>query len=215
LKAVKEAREEQERLRKRVILEDSFSAATKVGGCDVSCRRFSYTIHAGFVTLIDRKIVASSSATSTTTVPYIPGYLAFREVPALLEAYQCLSQKPDVLCVDGHGVCHPRGLGVASHLGVVLDIPTIGVGKSILIGKPARELGTIAGDQTDLVWEGKQVGIVLRTKNRCRPIIVSAGHKITLQTAVKLVLELLAGYRLPEPTRLAHNIANQERIAHG
>lgn len=140
--------------------------------------------------------------------PYITGLLGFREVPALVNAYNQLSIRPDIIMVDGHGISHPRGLGVASHLGVLLDIPTIGVAKSVLIGKPREPLPEEPGSMVPLMWKEKEIAMMLRTKKRCNPLIISAGHKISLEDATKLVIQCLKGYRLPEPTRHAHQLAN-------
>ena len=136
--------------------------------------------------------------------PYIPGLLGFREVPLLVELYQKLTLKPDLLFVDGHGICHPRKLGIASHLGIVLDIPTIGVAKSILVGEIEKPLGDDIGSLSPLIWKGETIGMAVRTKRRCSPLIISAGHKVTLDYAVELVLSCLKGYKLPEPTRQSH-----------
>lgn len=206
----------QETLCSRVITQDSFDKIKYVAGCDVSCNRFSRIMHAGCAIFSTKTWLCDTQvgATETTTFPYIPGYLGFREVPSLVAAFQKIPQLPDIVFVDGQGICHPRGFGVASHLGVILDIPTIGIGKSILIGKPAGTLGSLVGDTTALVWEGKTVGMLLRSKKNCEPLIISIGHKISLQTALNLVLDSLKGYRLPEPTRLAHIVANRERLTY-
>jgi deoxyribonuclease V len=140
--------------------------------------------------------------------PYIPGFLGFREVPVLVEAYESLSTRPDLIMVDGHGVSHPRGLGVASHLGVLLDVPTIGVAKSILVGHPSDSLPDRTGSMVSLIWKSKEIGKIVRTKKNCSPLIISAGHKVGLERAAEFVLNCLKGYRLPEPTRQAHLQAN-------
>ena len=113
--------------------------------------------------------------------------------------------------VDGHGISHPRRLGIASHIGVLLNIPTIGVAKSVLVGHPAGPLGEAKGDCVPLIWKGEQIGTFLRTKKCCHPVIISAGHRISLGTAVEIVLEYATRYRLPEPTRQAHLAANRCR----
>jgi deoxyribonuclease V len=143
--------------------------------------------------------------------PYKSGYLGFREAPALIESFKKLSQIPDIIFVDGHGISHPRGLGIASHIGVLLNLPTIGVAKSVLVGKAEGTLGSAIGDSVPLIWKGKQIATLLRTKARCNPLIISTGHKISLSTAVEMVLQYLKGYRLPEPTRQAHLTANAYR----
>ena len=110
--------------------------------------------------------------------------------------------------VDGHGISHPRGLGIASHLGVLLDCPSIGVAKSILVGRPDGELGNQVGDSVPLRWKGQTLGLVLRTRPNVQPVYVSVGHRVSLETAVEIVLKCLSRYRLPEPTRQAHQAAN-------
>lgn len=150
--------------------------------------------------------VAGSIAELPTRFPYVPGLLSFRELPALLAALDGLPETPDVILVDGQGIAHPRRLGVASHLGVVLDRPTIGVAKSVLCGQYA-EPGLEAGHQSPLLDRGAVIGSVLRSRRNARPLIVSPGHRVGLQESVAFVQSCLRGYRLPEPTRLADRLA--------
>jgi len=153
--------------------------------------------------------VAGSVAELPTRFPYVPGLLSFRELPALLAALEGLPETPDLILVDGQGIAHPRRLGVASHLGVVLDRPTIGVAKSVLCGS-YTEPGPEAGQQSPLLHRGKVIGAVLRTRRNVRPVIVSPGHRVGLQEAVGFVQSCLRGYRLPEPTRLADKLAGDK-----
>ncbi|MBS0648086.1 MAG: deoxyribonuclease V [Verrucomicrobia bacterium] len=196
----------------KVIQEDVMDIPSLIGGMDVSNNLYDpeQMIHASAVVLSypSLQVIDEASVSQKQTFPYIPGLLGFRESPALFEAFQRLRIKPEVLMIDGHGVSHPRGLGIASHLGVLLDMPTVGVAKSILVGKPAGPLGAEAGAQIPLLWKGRILGMLLRTKVRSNPLIISAGHKIALPTAVKLVQSCLQGYRLPEVTRQAHLAAN-------
>jgi deoxyribonuclease V len=134
--------------------------------------------------------------------PYVPGLLSFREVPALLAALKKLKATPDLLFCDGQGYAHPRRMGLASHLGVLLDRPTIGCAKSILIGTHG-ELGEEAGNWTDLVDDGERIGAVLRTRTGVKPVYVSQGNRVSLRTAVGLTLEMTDGFRIPRPTRVA------------
>lgn len=207
----------QRQLSKRVSLEDSPELLNirYIGGVDVSNTLYDpeNMIHAAMVVLQARSLIfqEASHLSERSEFEYIPGYLAFREVPALVKAYQALAVRPDLIFVDGHGISHPRGLGIASHLGVVLDCPTIGVAKSILVGKPAGELGSEPGDQAPLFWKDRQIGVVLRTKRRTNPLFISPGHKISMESAVAWVMNTLKGYRLPEPTRQAHLEANRVR----
>lgn len=139
--------------------------------------------------------------------PYIPGLLSFREAPVVLEAFERLSRQPDLVLVDGHGFAHPRRFGLACHLGVLLDKPTIGCAKSRLCGE-AGELDAPAGSTAGL-WDGEErIGTLLRTKDRVKPVFVSIGHKVALDEAERWIRELCRGYRLPEPLRAAHRAAN-------
>jgi deoxyribonuclease V len=143
--------------------------------------------------------------------PYVPGLLSFREIPALLEALKKLKEMPDLLFCDGQGIAHPRRLGLASHLGVLLDKPSIGCAKSLLIGTHG-ELKHKAGSWVELVDEkasGERIGAALRTRDGVRPIYVSQGNRISLGTALRLTLQVSNGYRIPRPTRLADQFASQ------
>jgi deoxyribonuclease V len=159
----------------------------------------------------DLQVTERAFTAEKQSFPYVPGFLGFREAPALINAYQQLKIKPDILFVDGHGISHPRRLGIASQIGVLLDIPTIGVAKSILVGKPAAPLSEEPGNQTPLLWKKQTIGMFLRTKKRSNPLIISSGHKISLERAIEIVKACLRGYRLPEPTRQAHLAANAFR----
>ena len=142
--------------------------------------------------------------------PYVPGLLGFREVPCLLEAFERLKTRPDVALVDGQGLAHPRRFGVACHLGVVLDLPTVGVGKSRLVGEH-REPGPRRGARVRLLHEGEVIGAVVRTRDGVKPLYVSIGHRVDLDTAVRLVLRSARRFRLPEPIRAAHLAASGSR----
>jgi deoxyribonuclease V len=209
------ARAAQQAMAARVVAEDALGPVRRLGGVDISTERFDpeRRVHAAIVTLDAATLApqAEAGASDTAAFPYIPGFLGFREVPVLLAAWSRLDAKPDLVLVDGHGVAHPRGLGIASHLGVVLDLPTIGVAKSVLIGRPEGELGEALGARMPLVWRGCVLGVALRTRPRANPLYVSVGHRVSLATAVEWVLRTGRGYRLPEPTRLAHAAANVVR----
>jgi deoxyribonuclease V len=157
--------------------------------------------------------LATALAEGEPAFPYIPGFLGFREIPFLLDALEKLSQRPDLILVDGHGISHPRGCGIATHLGVVLDRPTIGVAKSVLVGRVEGELGMEAGSTAPLVWKNRQIATVLRSRRGVQPLLISTGHRVSQETAVRLVTDWLAGYRLPEPTRLADRLAGEARRA--
>jgi deoxyribonuclease V len=138
--------------------------------------------------------------------PYLPGLLSFREGPAILAALNCLSKIPDVLIFDGQGIAHPRRCGIACHLGVLLDCPSIGCAKSILVGKPV-ELAAEVGASADLLDHGEVIGSLLRTRRGSRSVVVSVGHRIDLPSAVELIKACCRGFRLPESNRLAHQLA--------
>ncbi len=211
------ARAAQVELAARVIQQDAHGPVRFLGGVDISNSRFDpeNRIFASIVVLSlpELKVVESAGAEARATIPYIPGFLGFREVPALLLAWAKLGRKPDLVMVDGHGIAHPRGLGIASQLGVVLDVPSIGVAKSPLVGHPESELGEEAGAEAPLVWKGRRLGTVLRTRRRANPLYISVGHRVSLESAVNWVKRAGTGYRLPEPTRQAHMAANAVRRA--
>lgn len=210
-----EARALQPVLAERVIESDAFGEVRLLGGVDVSTTRFDpeQRVYAAIVTLgwpgfeprEERGTVQQAS------LPYIPGLLGFREVPALVEAWQMLQVKPDLVMVDGHGRAHPRGLGIASHLGVVLDVPTIGVAKSVLVGQVEGELPDAPGARAPLLWKGRRIGMALRTRRGANPLYISPGHRISLETALHWVEACGRGRRLPEPTRCAHEAAGRLR----
>jgi deoxyribonuclease V len=213
---IDEAKAAQKEMCQKVILSDSTEKSLlHVAGMDVSNTPFDpeQLIYGAAVVLSypSLTVVEIITRLDKQPFPYIPGLLGFREVPTLFHTYNQLSIKPDVIMVDGHGVSHPRGLGIATHLGILLEVPTIGVAKTILVGSPASPLPENPGSMVPLIWKGREIGIVLRTKQRATPLIISAGHKITLPTAVQLVLSCLKEYRLPEPTRQAHLAANRCR----
>jgi deoxyribonuclease V len=147
--------------------------------------------------------------------PYIPGLLAFREGPAVLAAWDKLKSRPDLLMFDGQGIAHPRGIGIASQMGLWLEIPSIGVAKSRLFGRHG-EVGQRRGDRADLLDNrGKSIGSVLRTRDGTNPLYISPGHSIDVEHATEFVLACCTGYRLPEPTRWAHKVAGGEKLPGG
>ena len=183
-----------------------------VAGVDASCSRFSDELFCGVV-VFDRRtgeIVDSAGSNTRSHCPYIPGLLSFREAPGILDAFEKLALVPDVVLVDGAGVAHPRRLGLASHLGLWLDLPTIGCAKSRLVGAH-REPARGKGSYRRLVCDGEVIGRVLRTRDGVNPLYVSVGHRISLDQATRLVLSCCRGYRLPEPTRQAHRFVNDLR----
>ncbi len=158
------------------------------------------------------RVIEEASHTVKTTLPYIPGYLSFREGPAIVAAFEKLGHKPDVILFDGQGIAHPRGLGIASHLGVVLGIPSIGCAKSRLVGSYEMP-DENKGSWSPLILEGKTVGAVLRTRTGVKPLFVSPGHLITLKEAIEIVLKC-SRYRIPEPIRLADRLTRKLKASH-
>lgn len=188
-----------------------------IAGMDVSCTRFHPLLTAGIVVWdsLTERVLDAVYIQKDSAFPYIPGLLSFREIPVLLEAWERLSIRPDAVLVDGQGIAHPRRLGIAAHLGLLIDVPTIGVGKSKLTGTHG-ELGDRAGDSVPLMDGEEEIGIVMRTKMKSNPLFVSIGNRIDLPSATGIVRKCLRGYRLPEPTRLAHSHVNLVRTTgHG
>jgi deoxyribonuclease V len=208
-----EARRIQETLAGQVTREDDFGTIQTVAGVDLAYPRTATGVVTGraavvVLTFPELEAVEEHVVTRPVTFPYIPGLLSFREAPIALAALQQLRKLPDVLLVDGHGIAHPRRFGIACHLGVLLNLPTIGCAKSILVGR-AVEPGALPGDSTPLMHGGEVIGTAIRTRARSRPLYVSPGHRVSLETAAALVLRCARGYRLPEPTRLADRLAGQ------
>lgn len=205
----KEAIALQQQLRPLVRIEDDFGEIRTVAGVDVGFEQHN-TITRAAVAVLDYpslQRVESAIARLPTRFPYIPGLLSFREIPAVLEALQQLTQLPDLLLCDGQGIAHPRRLGIASHLGLLIDRPTIGVGKSRLVGR-FDEPGPEKGQWQPLYDKGEEIGCVLRTRSGVKPLFISPGHRVSLDTARDWVLRCLTRYRLPETTRWAHRLAS-------
>ncbi|WP_277372826.1 deoxyribonuclease V [Pseudomonas sp. AA-38] len=205
------ARELQARLAQQVRLEDDYPPLRRLAGVDVGFEEGGAITRAAAVLLDAATLepLAECVARIPTRMPYVPGLLSFRELPALLQALAGLSQEPDLIFVDGHGIAHPRGLGIAAHLGVVSGLPTIGVAKKILTGHHA-ELDETQGACVELLSRrGERIGWVLRSKDRVRPLIVSPGNRVSLERAPELVMACVRRHRLPEPTRLADRLASR------
>jgi len=185
-----------------------------VAGADVSFDRHCADLFAAVVVLdaASLKVVDHAEVRARAVFPYVPGFLSFREIPPLLEAFAQLATRPDVLLCDAHGRAHPRRFGLACHLGVLLDLPSVGCAKSRLVGTH-REPGRRRGAHVQLRDAGEVIGEVLRTREGVKPVYVSVGHHVSLETCRRLVLTLAPRYRLPEPTRAAHALANRVRRA--
>lgn len=214
LEAARLQRELREQL---VLLPPPGFAPRLAAGADVSTTRDSSRVYAGFVVLDMQTMetVAESTAIGTATFPYVPGFLSFREIPALVDAWQQLTIRPDVLIIDGHGTAHPRGMGIACHAGLVFGVPTVGCAKSILVGRH-EPLDPARGATAPLLFHDQVVGMALRTRTGVAPVYISPGHAMDLPTAEALILRLTPDgkYRLPETTRRAHRLVNAVRLAH-
>jgi deoxyribonuclease V len=193
----------QKSLAESVILENRVRKMTLIAGCDVAYRERSGC--AAVVVFSYPELVALEVAVARGPVdfPYVPSFLAFREYPLILQALKGLRLKPHCLIVDGHGIAHPRGAGLASHLGVLTSIPSIGCAKNCLVGDYSEPEET-KGATSTLLFEGKKVGCAVRTRSGVRPVFVSPGHLIDMPTAVRLILTCARVYRTPEPLRIAH-----------
>lgn len=204
-----EARALQEALRARVECRDRLPPLRHVAGVDVGFETGGRVTRAAVAILSwpQLRVTERALARRETSFPYVPGLLAFRELPAIVAALEELHTEPDLVFCDGQGIAHPRRFGIACHLGLLIDRPTLGVGKSRLVGThddPGRERGS----RTPLIDRGETVGSVLRTRTAVRPVYVSPGHRIGLETAVELVLAAAPRYRLPEPIREADRMAS-------
>ena len=205
----KQAIELQKRLNKLLILEDNFDQINTVAGVDVGFEQQGSITRAAVCLLKFPSLERKESALYRypTIFPYIPGLLSFREVPAILGAFDQLSEKPDLLLCDGQGYAHPRRLGIACHLGLLMDTPSIGVAKSRLIGQ-FEEPEVTKGSCTPLIDKDEIIGTVLRSRSGVKPLFISPGHRIGFESAVSFVMACLTRYRLPETTRCAHKLAS-------
>lgn len=200
----------QNQLRNQVVKQDRLGDIAHVAGVDVGFKD-NYKITQAAVAMLsfpDLQLIESAIATLPTCFPYIPGFLSFREVPATLKALEKLTITPDLILCDGQGIAHPRRFGIASHLGVLIDVPTIGVAKSILVGKH-QELPPEKGNWVELIDRDEIIGAVVRSRTNIKPLYVSIGHLISLPTALNYVFKCLTKYRLPETTRLADKLSRE------
>jgi deoxyribonuclease V len=207
-----EATQLQRELAAQVDVRPPLKKCDLIAGADISYNLYSSTMYAAVIVLRmdDMSIVEVRGAVAEAPFPYQPGYLSFREGPALVEAFARVESEPDAVMFDGQGIAHPRRLGLASHVGLWLRKPSVGCAKSRLIGKFAT-LPTPAGSTVPLMQGDEQIGMVVRTKNAVQPVYVSPGHLIDIPGSVDLVLRSCRGYRIPEPTRQAHLHVNALR----
>ncbi len=211
----REAMRLQERLRERVILEDRYDEIRLVAGADLAFEPQTDEAVAGVIVyrFPGMEEVERRHAWRKLRFPYVPGLLSFRETPVLMAAFRKLRTEPDVILIDGHGRAHPRRFGIACHVGVIFDKPTIGCAKSILVGEH-RALGPERGSTAALMDRGERVGTVLRTRDEVQPIYVTQGNRVSLASAVRIVRQCLDGFRIPKPTREAdHYVRDLRRAA--
>lgn len=207
--SVAEAKEIQRQLASQVLRQNEIGTPRYVAGADISAPNQQGLAKGAVVVLSYPQLQLEEVriAEEKPAFPYVPGLLSFRESPLILKAWETLSIIPDLLLVDGQGIAHPRRMGLASHLGLLLDLPSIGCAKSLLLGSH-DELGEEAGSWCPLTDGGEIIGAVLRSQAEAKPLYISIGHKIDLETALHWVKACLKGYRLPEPARLAHLAAS-------
>jgi deoxyribonuclease V len=209
---VEEAIAIQEKLQSEVITEDQLKEPIQyVAGVDMGFEADGTISRAAVAVLSfpDLQVQETGIARRPTTFPYIPGFLSFREIPAILDVLEKINLTPDLILCDGQGIAHPRRFGIACHLGVLVDIPTIGVAKSLLVGKH-EALPEVRGAWQPLTHKRETIGAVLRTRVGVKPLYVSPGHRISLPTAINYVLSCTPKYRLPETTRIADKLASSK-----
>lgn len=196
----------QESLRKRVRIEPLSRPPKLIAGADAA---FSGDIVIAVISLFtypDLIHIEDAIVRVRSSFPYVPGFLSFREGPAILESFERLKIKPELLLFDGQGIAHPRGIGIASHLGVMLNIRAIGCAKSRLIGE-YNEPSIKRGNWTYLYHDGKRIGAVLRTRDNVRPLFVSPGHRIDIESSIEIVMHTVTRFRIPEPLRRADHLS--------
>lgn len=210
---IAQAKDIQLALQPKIVLQPLTAPPDRIAGADVAYSRDGKYCFAAVTVLAfpDMTVMEQVTAMTEVSFPYVPGYLTFREAPALLMAFEQIHQAPDLIIFDGQGIAHPRGLGIAAHLGLLLDRPAIGCAKSILVGKYSLPLPT-AGNWSELIFHGKRIGAVVRSRDNVKPLFVSPGFKITLEEALQWVLKTCCGFRLPEPIRKSHAAVNQMRV---
>ena len=198
----------QKELAQRIVLEDQPGEVRAVAGVDMAINEGNGMARAAVVLLSfpELEVLEQHVYEEPVRMAYIPGLLSFRELPCILGAFAQLKRSPDLVMVDGQGIAHPRRLGIAAHLGLWIEQPTIGCAKSILVGNH-KEVGEEVGDWQPLTYRGAVIGAAVRTRSRVKPMIISPGNHISLETSIRYVLACGRGYRLPEPTRLADKLS--------
>lgn len=214
--SINEAREVQTKLRSHVLLNENglpLKSIQTIAAADISYSLRDKNLFAAVVifSFPELELITAKAGKSIANFPYIPGYLSFREIPALISIFEELDENVDVILCDGHGIAHPRRFGIASHIGVILDKPSIGCAKSRLIGsyeEPPNE----KGEYSNLYDGNEKIGIVLRTRNNVKPLFISPGNRLNFDDCRTIVLNCLTRYRIPEPLRFAHQYVNRIRM---
>lgn len=195
-----ELKREQTELAKKIVIADRFDVVESIAGIDIAAYDNELVSSIVVCDAKTMKVLEEKYAVEKAPISYIPGYLAYREMPVAIKAFHRLDKRPDIVMVDGNGILHPRRIGIASHFGLMTDTPTIGVAKKLLCG-------TLKDGKIEVDKEIR--GVEIKTRDVSRPIYVSPGHRISLQTAVKIAKDTLRGHKLPEPLYLAHKYANK------
>lgn len=211
--SITEATEIQNQLRNSISLITETKSITTIAGGDISHNKDTDIVYAGIVVLSypQMQLLSYSLVISKTIFPYVPGYLGFREVPALLEAWEQLPQKPELMILDGQGITHPRRMGIASHFGVLTDHPAIGCAKNMLYGN-YKPLGLDKFSTSPIIGHNEHVGYAVRTKSNVKPVYISPGHKVSVEDSLEFIKACILKHRIPEPTRLAHEKVNLFRV---
>ncbi len=199
-------------LRQHIDLHELAAPPTTIAGADISYNKFSDVIYAGILVLdyATQQPILRATVVDKMKFPYIPGLLSFREIPAYIEAWKLLPFRPDVVMLDGHGIAHPRRLGIATHFGLIAGVPTLGCGKKVLVGR-FGELAPAKGSYEPMIADNDTIGYAVRTKDKVNPVYISPGTGMSLADARQIALHCARGYRLPEPTRRAHLLVNELR----
>ncbi len=210
---IHEAKAIQLELEEKIQLQKLNSPVKLVAGADVS---YSKKVEMCFAAVSifkfpEMEIMEQSQTIGPINFPYVPGYLTFREAPILLNAFEKLERTPDLVLFDGQGIAHPRHLGLAAHLGLILDLPSVGCAKSLLVGD-FEEPEDIQGSWSELIYQDRVIGAVVRTRDRVKPLFISPGFKITMDETIEWVLRACTKYRIPEPIRSSHIVVNQLRV---
>ncbi|HEX8576911.1 MAG TPA: deoxyribonuclease V [Flavobacterium sp.] len=210
--SISQATQIQNELREKADISEREINIATIAGADISLNLYSPTIYAGIIILSFPQLIPLSYSLikAETNFPYVPGYLAFREVPALAKAWESFLIKPDVMVVDGHGIAHPRRMGIATHFGIVTGQPSMGCAKNILCGK-YEEPALQQHAYNSIIHKQENIGYAYRSKTKTAPVYISPGHLIGMQNSLEIIRQCTGKYRIPEPTRLAHELVNRFR----